>query len=159
MAATPRVAAPSRSAAAGLAGRPVLLATLRVPFAPAACEIAVDAAVESGQPLLVVVLAALPPLPLSVLLGYDQIDSPEEAAAFAAPAALAASLGEAVERLRVRSPRPLVALLELVSEREPGLLVFGPDRALLSPRLYRTAAKTVREHAPCLVWVDDLLRS
>jgi hypothetical protein len=116
----------------------------------------VDAAVESGQPLVVVVLAELPPLPLSVLLGYDQVDSPEEAAAFAAPAALAASLGVAVERLRIRSPRPVRALLELVSEREPGLLVFGPDPELLSRRTVRRAARTLRERAPCLVWVPDL---
>ena len=70
-----------------------MLATLGVPFDAAASELAVDAAVEAGQPLIVVVLAELLPLPLSVMLGYDQLDSPAEAAAFAAPAALAASLG------------------------------------------------------------------
>ncbi|MDP9283357.1 MAG: hypothetical protein M3P41_00115 [Actinomycetota bacterium] len=122
-------------------------------FEPAACAFAVDAAVESGQPLLVVVLAQLAPLPLSIILGYDQLDTPAEAAAFAAPAALAASLGVPVERLRVRSPRPVVALLELVAEREPGLLVFGPDLALISRRLYRKSAKSLRERSPCLVWL------
>jgi len=127
-----------------------------VPFDPAACELAVDAAVESGHPLLVVVLAQLEPLPLSVLLGYDQVDSPEQAAAFAAPAALAASLGVEVERLRIRSPRPLTALLELAAEREPGLLVFGPNRARLSRRAYRKAANVLRERAPCLVWLADV---
>ena len=156
MAATPRVASPSQSAARGARGRPVILATLRVPFAPAACELAVDAAVESGQPLLVVVLAQLEPLPLSVILGYDQVDSPEQEAAFAAPAALAASLGVEVERLRVRSPRPVTALLELAVEREPGLLVFGPDRSRLSRRAYRKAANALRERAPCLVWLADV---
>jgi hypothetical protein len=124
-----------------------------VAFEPAACAFAVDAAVESGQPLLVVVLAQLAPLPLSIILGYDQLDTPAEAAAFAAPAALAASLGVPVERLRVRSPRPVVALLELVAEREPGLLVFGPDLALISRRLYRKSARSLRERSPCLVWL------
>jgi hypothetical protein len=124
-----------------------------VAFEPAACAFAVDAAVESGQPLLVVVLAQLAPLPLSIILGYDQLDTPAEAAAFAAPAALAASLGVPVERLRVRSPRPVVALLELVAEREPGLLVFGPDLALISRRLYRKSAQSLRERSPCLVWL------
>ncbi|HXY17241.1 MAG TPA: universal stress protein [Gaiellaceae bacterium] len=156
MAAAPRVTAPPRLSGRAAGRRPVVLATLRVPFVQSACELAVDAAVESGQPLVVVVLAELPPLPLSVLLGYDQVDSPEEAAAFAAPAALAASLGVAVERLRIRSPRPVRALLELVSEREPGLLVFGPDPELLSRRTVRRAARTLRERAPCLVWVPDL---
>ena len=134
-------------------GRPVLLATLDVVFDQVACELAVDAAVESGRGLLVVVLARLAPLPLSLMLGYDQIVSAEEEAAFRAPAALAASLAVEVERLRVRSPRPVSALLELAAEREPGLLVFGPDRTLLSRRLYRRAARALRERSPCLVWV------
>ena len=121
-----------------------------------ACDLAVDAAVESGHPLIVAVVVELPPLPLSVMLGYDQIDSPEEAAAFAAPASLAASLGVSVERLRIRSPRPLTALLELAVEREPGLLVFGPDRALLKGRTYRKAVQALRERAPCLVWTPEV---
>jgi hypothetical protein len=153
VAASPRVGADAPSAASTAGERPVLLATLEVAFDQQACELAVDAAVESGHGLLVVVLARLAPLPLSVMLGYDQIVSPEEDAAFRAPAALAASLGVEVERLRVRSPRPVRALLELAAEREPGLLVFGPDRALLSRHAYRRAARALRESSPCLVWV------
>ena len=38
------------------------------------------------------------------------------------------SLAVEVERLRLCSPRPIEALLELVAERAPGLLVVGPDR-------------------------------
>ena len=132
-----------------------MLATLGVPFDATASELAVDAAVEAGQPLIVVVLAELLPLPLSVMLGYDQLDSPAEAEAFAAPAALAASLGVEVERLRVRSPRPVRALLELVAEKRPGLLVFGPDRTCLPARRYRKAAKAVRDEATCLVWLAE----
>jgi len=153
VAAAPRVTARTSPPSPASRGRPVLLATLGVPFDPAACELAVDAAVESGQPLLVVVLAELPPLPLSVILGYDQVDSPEDEEAFRAPAALAASLGVGVERLRVRSFRPVSALLELAAEREPGLLVFGPDRSLVSRRLYRKATRALRERSPCLVWI------
>ena len=156
MAVAPRVEAPSEGHAPAGAGRPVLLATLRVAFDPVACELAVDAAVESGHPLIVAVVVELPPLPLSVLLGYDQIDSPEDETAFAAPALLAASLGVPVERLRVRSPRPLTALVELAGEREPGLLVFGPDRLRLSRRSYRKAVRVLRERAPCLVWTADV---
>jgi hypothetical protein len=87
------------------------------------------------------------------MLGVDQIDSPEEEAAFRAPAALAASLGVTVERLRIRSVRPVTALLELAAEREPGVLVFGPDRAKVSKRLYRKAVRQLRERSPCLVWI------
>jgi hypothetical protein len=130
----------------------VLLATLAAPFDADAAALAVDAAVETGQPLIVANVVELAPLPLSLMLGHDQIDSPEDAEAFRAPAQLAHSLGVQVERIRVRSPRPIEALLELVAEREPGLLVFGPDRSRLSSRRYRKALKAVRERAACLVW-------
>jgi nucleotide-binding universal stress UspA family protein len=98
-------------------GRPVLLATLGVPFEPAAAAFAVDAAVESGQPLLVVNVVELPPLGMSVNMGYDQLpENEDDARALRAPAQLAQSLGVPVERLRVKSPRPVAALLELTAE-------------------------------------------
>jgi hypothetical protein len=138
------------------ARRPVLLATLSVPFDPAAAAFAVDAAVETGQPLIVANVVELPPLGMSVGMGYDQLpDEPETAEALRAPARLASSLGVRVERLRVRSPRPLAALLELAAERSPGILVFGPDRSRMRGRAYRKAAKAVRERAGCLVWLPD----
>jgi hypothetical protein len=46
------------------------------------------------------------------------------------------------------------ALLEVVAEREPALLVFGPDRAQLSRRRYRKAERAVRERVSCLVWMS-----
>jgi hypothetical protein len=134
--------------------RPVLLATLGVPFDPDASAFAVDAAVEVGQALIVANVVELPPLAMSVKLGYDQLpDTPEDEQAFRAPAALAHSLGVRVERLRVKSPRPVEALLEVVAERSPGVLVFGPDRSRLKRRLYRKAAKAIRERVACLVWM------
>ncbi len=134
----------------------MLLATVGVPFEPAACVFAVDAAVESGQPLILVNVVELPPLAMSVQMGYDQLDDTEELAeSLAAPARLAASLGVAVERLRVRSPRPTKALLMLVAEREPAVLVFGPDRSRVSRRRYRKAVSVLRERAPCLVWISE----
>jgi hypothetical protein len=50
----------------------------------------------------------------------------------------------------------VTALLELAAEREPGLLVFGPDRALLKGRVYRKAVRALRERATCLVWTPDV---
>jgi hypothetical protein len=136
------------------ANRPILLATLGVPFDPAAAAVAVDAAVEAGQPLVVVNAVVLPPLAMSVRMGYDQLpEEPVDAEAFGAPARLAASLGVAVERLRVRSPRPLEALLEVVAERGPGLLVFGPDRGRMRRRAYRKAARALQERTGCLLWL------
>jgi hypothetical protein len=138
------------------AGRPVLLATLGVPFDPAASAFAVDASVEAGEPLIVANVVQLPPLGMSVAMGYDQLpDRPEEAEALRAPAELAHALGAEVERLRVKSPRPIEALLQLVSERTPGLLVFGPDRSRIRGRAYRKAASALRQRAACLVWLAD----
>lgn len=132
----------------------MLLATLGVPFDPDASSFAVDAAVEAGQRLIVANVVELPPLAMSVNLGYDQLpERPEDEEAYRAPAALAHSLGVEVERLRVRSPRPVEALIQLAAERRPGLLVFGPDRSRLRRRVYRKAVKAVRERATCLVWL------
>jgi Universal stress protein family len=135
--------------------RPVLLATLEVPFAEDAAAFAVDAAVEAGQPLIVVSVVEVP-LGLCLLAGYGAIDPPEaDAARLRAPAELAHGLGVEVERLRISTPHPIAALLELVAERRPGLLVFGPDRGRLKPRVYRRAARKVSDRAPCLVWLSD----
>ncbi len=133
---------------------PVLLATLGVPLDPAAMRFAVDAAVESGRPLVVANVVELPPLPLSVILGYDQLeDAPETAETLAASAELARSLGIHVERLRVRSPRPVAALLEIAGELRPGLLVFGPESGRLSRRARRKAVRAITDNVACLVWL------
>ena len=135
-------------------GRPILLATLGVPFDPEASAFAVDAAVEAGQPLIVANFVELLPLAMSFQLGYDDLpDAPEDEQALRAPAQLARSLGVRAEQLRVKSPRPVAALLQVVAERRPSLLVFGPDRSRLGRRLYRKAARSVREHVTCLVWL------
>ena len=142
---------------AGAGGRPVLLATLGVPFEPAASELAVDTAVETGQSLIVANVTLLEPLPLSVILGYDALEelTPDVSESVRGPAELARSLGVKVERLRIRSPRPVAALLELVDERRPGLLVFGSDPKAMRPRAYRRAVERIREGARCLVWMRE----
>ena len=133
-----------------------MLATLEVPFDEAAASFAVDAAVECGQQLIVATVVAMPLGPTCVSMGYGALEPPEEdAARLRAPAELAHELGVEVERLRVRSPHPIDALLELVAERKPGLLVFGPDRSRLKPRAYRKVAKKIRERVTCLVWLSD----
>ena len=65
----------------------------------------------------------------------------------------AAARGLEVEHLRVRSPRPVEAVLELCGEREAGLLVLGPDPSRLRPRSFRRAVRRVRKRASCLLWV------
>jgi nucleotide-binding universal stress UspA family protein len=137
------------------AGRPVLLATLDVPFAEDAAAFAVDAAVETGQPLVVVNAAEVLLTPWS-LLGYGYIERDDLQNELRKPAELAHALAVRVERLRVCSPHPVDALLEIVAERNPALVVFGPDLARLKPRTYRRAAKKILAHVTCLVWCAEL---
>lgn len=136
------------------AGRPILLATMGTPFDEEAVGVAVDAAVESGEALIVANITKLEPLALSVMMGYDALEelTPDVSRSVKRPAQLAAEFGLRVERLRIRSPRPVAALLELVRERQPGLIVFGPDRRRLSRRLYRRASEALRGHAGSLMW-------
>ena len=138
-------------AAVGSRNRPVLLATLDVPYAEEAIAFAVDSAVENGQPLVLVNVAEVLPTAYS-LLGYGYVEKEDLQEALFKPVQLACSLAVQVERLRVCSPHPVDALLEVVAEREPGVLVFGPDRRHLSGRRYRRAERAVRERASCLVW-------
>jgi hypothetical protein len=130
----------------------VLLVTLDVPFDPAAVEFGVDAAVEAGQPLMVVNVVASALLPCSTLLGYEYLPRQDVEESLHAPAALARSLGVDVQRLRLVSPHPVAALVELVSERRAGLVVFGPDQAKLRPRRYRKALRAIERSTTCLVW-------
>ena len=144
----------SSSAETPVAGAgPVMLATLGVPFDEAAAVVAVDAAVEAGQPLLVVNVTEIPILPVSMSLGYEYLATDEVEASLRAPADLAASLAVMVELLRVSSPRPTEALLQLVGERAPGLLVLGPDRSRLGRRRYAKTVRKLRDRAPCLLWL------
>jgi len=135
-------------------GRPVLLVTLDVPFAPGAAAFGVDSALEAGQPLVVVNAVESALLPCSTVLGYEYIPRPDVEASLRAPAELARSLGVAVERLRLCSPHPVAALLDLVAERRAGLLVFGPDPAFMRRRRFRRAAQAIQRRAPCLVWLS-----
>jgi Universal stress protein family len=149
-----RTAAPVATARTG--ARPVVLATLQVRIDPAAEDMAVGSALEAGVPLIVANMLHLPPYPATVMLvGAENATLPHEEALeeVRATAARAAALGIATELLRVSSRRPVRALLQLVAERDAGLLVFGPSSGRIrGPRL-RAAERRVRRDAPCLVWV------
>jgi nucleotide-binding universal stress UspA family protein len=138
--------------APGSGDRPVILATLDVPFSEEATVFAVDSAVESGSPLILLNVAEVLPTTYTVL-GWGYVEREDLQDALRKPAELAHSLAVRVERLRVCSPHPVDALLEVVAERDPAVLVFGPERRHLSRRRYRKAERAVRERTSCLVWV------
>src|SRR5260221_3777549 len=109
-------------------GRPVLLATLDVPFDHDAVTFAVDTAVELGERLIVANVVEWPPLPLSTILGYEDLPYPPDLAeSLAEPVRLARALGVDVTRLRIKSLHPIPALLEAVAEHDPRIFVFGPE--------------------------------
>jgi nucleotide-binding universal stress UspA family protein len=147
-------AAPGQSTRAG--GRPVMLATLDVPFDAKAVAFAVDSAVELGERLIVANFVERAPLPLSAMLGYDDLPpSPQLEEALAAPATLARSLGVEVTRLRVKSFHPIQAILEVVAEQAPGIFVFGPDRARIGRLRYRRAVRAIRSGTGTLLWTAE----
>jgi nucleotide-binding universal stress UspA family protein len=136
--------------------RPVVLATLSVRPDPSAERMAIDSALEAGAPLILVNLLRLRNYPTTIaLLGAEATTLPheEDLDAVRATAARAAQLGIKTELLRVTTKRPVPALLEVLRERDAGLLVFGPDLSRTNRRRFRSTARRVRAEAGCLVWV------
>ena len=139
-------------------GGPVVLATFsNAPFGARAARLAVEAAAEMRSPLIVVqsvevrsrrrrARAAAAPL------------APPLAAAVRAVRVLAAEFGVDVEALRVSSRRPVGALLGLVADRRPALVVLASDPAALrrfrrpTRRQYRRFVAALAGHAECLLW-------
>jgi nucleotide-binding universal stress UspA family protein len=136
--------------------RPVLLVTLQVRIDPSAERMAIDSAIEASVPLVLVNLIRLPPYATTILLAgpeHTTLPHEEDLDAVRATAQRAAELGVKTELLRVRTKRPVQALLEVASERDAGLLVFGPHLGRVGRIRFRRVAKRIRSEASCLVWV------
>jgi nucleotide-binding universal stress UspA family protein len=136
--------------------RPVVLATLSVRVDPSAERMAIDSALEAGVPLILVNLLRLRNYPMTIVLAGPEattLPHEEDLDAVRETAARAAQLGIKTELLRVTSKRPIAALMEVLHERDAGLLVFGPDLSRTSRWRFRAAARRVRAEADCLVWV------
>jgi nucleotide-binding universal stress UspA family protein len=144
-----------RGEARGLAAPgPVVLGTLSSRVEPEAERLAIESALEAGVPLLVVNVMPLPACPRAlVLAGPGALNFPheEDYEAVRATAHRAAAQGIQVEHLRVTSPRPAKALVQIANERRAGLLVLGPKRRGIWS--FWRAAREVRRNAACLVWI------
>lgn len=133
-----------------------MLATLDVPFDAKAVVFALDSAVELGQRLIVANFVERAPLPLSAMLGYDDLPyTPEMERSLAEPVRLAQALGVDVARLRVKSFHPIAAMAEVAAEQNAGLFVFGPDRSRMLRLRYRRAARAIRSTVTALIWLAD----
>jgi hypothetical protein len=135
--------------------RPVLLGTLSVRVDPTAERMAFESALDAGVKLIGAKMLVLPPYPLTLMLApeYATLPHEEDRDAVRATADRAAALGVSTELLRVSSRRPVTALIELATERDVGLRVFGPDLSRTPRWRFRAAARRVRRNASCLVWV------
>jgi hypothetical protein len=144
-----------RATDGAISARPVVLATLSVRVDPVAERVAIEAALETGARLLLANMIWLPPHPTTLILAreYATLPHEEDLEEVRGTAGRAAALGIPTELLRISSRRPLVTLIELVHEREPGLVVLGPDPRR-SPRWWRAlAARRIRARVDCLVWI------
>jgi hypothetical protein len=136
--------------------RPVVLGTLSVRIDPTAERMAIDSAIEANVPLVIANILRLRMYPATLaLVGPEGLNLPheEDLDAVRATAHRAAELGVQTELLRVTTRRPVTALLQIVRERDAGLLVFGPDLRLTSRLRFRAAARRLRREAGCLIWV------
>ena len=136
--------------------RPVVLGTLSVRVDPSAERMAIDSAIEAGVPLVIANILPLRPYPTTLaLVGPEGLNLPheEDLDAVRSTAARAAELGVQTELLRVTTRHTVNALLEIVSERDAGLLVFGPDLKLTGRVRFRILARRLRRDAGCLIWI------
>ncbi len=135
--------------------RPVILATFSVRIDPSAERMAFESAGEVGARLIIANLMRLPPYPATIMLAreYATLPHEEDLEAVRATAARASALGLATELLRISSRRPLAALVELISERRAGLVVLGPDVRRTPRWQLWLAARRIRHHADCLIWI------
>ena len=120
-------------------------------------ELAVDAAVESGQPLIVVTVVELSPLPLSLMLGHDQLDTPgrcggvsrtrPSSRATAASRSSGCACGARARSRRCSSWSP---------RRQPGPARLRPrPLAPVDPPLPESGEGTYVSSAACLVWLAE----
>jgi hypothetical protein len=136
-------------------GEPVLLATFSgAPPHPAATDLAVEAAFETGATLLLADVVARSRArgkrcgTAVVSLGPG----------FRGAVDRAFDLGVRIERVRIAQPRPAKALLDIVSEHRPALVVFAPDPTAFGGwrwrrrRRFRRLVTALEREAPCLLW-------
>ncbi len=132
-----------------------MLATLSVRVDAQAERMALESALEAGVPLIIANMLRMPNFTTTMRLApeYATLPHEEDLEAVRETARRAASWGIPTELLRVMSPRPLTALIELIQERRPGLVVLGPDLDRTSRWRLRAAARKLRRQADCLVWI------
>ena len=134
-------------------GGPVVLVTFdHARFEAAAARFAVEAAADMRSTLYVVDV-------VRTERRADRGIPAAQAAALRAVDEFAADVGVDVERLPVVSRRPAFALLEVVEERRPALVVLATDQSVLRRfrrprrRWHRRFIRVLAEQTSCLLWI------
>src|SRR3954447_3140701 len=127
-------------------GEPILLATFAgVPPHPDATDLAVEAAFETGATLLLADVVVRPRVRRRRATGTTVVAMPPGLR----PAVdRAYDLGVRVERMRIAQPRPAAALLKVVHEFRPALVVFAPDPSAFSRWRWRRRRRLRRLRRP-----------
>jgi nucleotide-binding universal stress UspA family protein len=139
-------------AGAATAAGPVVLATLSSRLEPEAERLAIDSCLDAGVPLIVVNAVVAPACVRTLHLGLLDPER-EDYDAVRATAERAAAFGIRVQHLRVTTPRPAKAIVQVANELAAGLLVLGPKLSRVSRGRFRRAAREVMRNAACLVWI------
>lgn len=136
-------------------GGPVLLATFdHAPFEADAARVAVESAADMRSTLYVVDVVrrkrqARRRVPRAQTTAMHAVD------------VLAADLGVEVESLVVACPQPADALLDLVEDRRPALIVLATDQTVLRRfrrprrRWHRRFIRVFAEQTSCLLWIGQ----
>jgi hypothetical protein len=128
----------------------VLLATLAVPPDARAIEFVLACVIDSGHPLVIAGFIDVPagrgltlPAPVLDAVLQPAIDYVSE-------------VGVSLRVFKIRTPRPLRAILQVACEIDAGLLAFGPDLSRLRRWRYTRAARFLTDRASCLLWLADM---
>ena len=108
---------------------------------------------SSSVTLIVVDAIELPFWPQSIATRHADTELESDRAQIKEFVSQAAGLGVEVEHLRVRSPRPAEAVIQIAAERRAGLLVFGPDPSRFRPRFFSRVVRRIRKRSSCLLWI------
>ncbi len=134
-------------------GGPVVLVTFdHATFEAGAARFAVEAAADMRSTLYVVDVVRTD-------RRAERGIPAAQAAALRAVDEHSADLGVEVEHLPVVSPRPAVALLDVVDERRPALVVLATDQTVLRRfrrprrRWHRRFIRVLAEQTSCLLWI------
>ena len=134
-------------------GGPVLLVTFdHAPFEAGAARLAVESAADMRSSLYVVDVAR-------TARRAERRVPPQQAAALRAVEALAGEHGVGIETLRAASPRPAAALLDIVDDRRPALIVLATDQTVLRRfrrprrRWHRRLIRVFAEQTSSLLWI------